>query len=194
MKVFIMRGPSSFGKSTYAARTWPGAAVCSADHFMYEGGVYRFAQEKLPEAHRLCMTKFVFHLTQGTDVIVVDNTNIRVEDIAPYYRLAETFGAEVRVVQMVANPFRTAGRNVHGVPPNRVLAMYRLMGPLPKEWAVDLVNGEEEVPCELPGLRELSSMAANAYPSTAQSPSPPERVTRALTRTEASGTSEPASS
>lgn len=86
-KVIIMRGQPGSGKSTYTAKHFPDALVCSADHFFMESGVcncgfasdplmtdhnpacdelkttYVFDKTKISEAHAHCLQRFVRFVT-----------------------------------------------------------------------------------------------------------------------------------
>ena len=94
-KVTLLRGISGAGKSTYAATNYPGAFVVSADSFFTFADGYKFNPTRLGEVHGLCLLNFLDAAQRGRNV-VVDNTNITVEEIAPYYALAEAYGREVR--------------------------------------------------------------------------------------------------
>jgi predicted kinase len=129
MRVVIMRGIPGSGKSTYTAKLG-GAYVVSADHFFMEGGIYKFDATKLQEAHGACMRNFVKIITTPDwsrgyyPVVVVDNTNITVLEVAPYAALALAYGHEVEVVTVSADPYVAAARNSHGVPEPKVLDMH----------------------------------------------------------------------
>jgi len=133
MPVTILRGVSGSGKSTYA-KSVPGV-VCSADDFFMVRGVYRFDPLRLGEAHAACLRKFVSLVTRRTSV-VVDNTNIRVLEMAPYVAVALAYGARVKIVTVICDPLVAASRNQHGVSGDAVLRQYsRLMEEeIPPQW------------------------------------------------------------
>lgn len=70
---------------------------------------YRFDPAKLPEAHAQCLKKFI-RTAQGNtggalgDVIIVDNTNSTVAEIAPYYAIAEAYGYDTRILRVRCRP------------------------------------------------------------------------------------------
>lgn len=143
MKVTIMRGSPGSGKSTYANSIK--GTVVSADQFFIDAtGVYNFDPRRLGEAHRWCMRRFIDLLAErACEHVVVDNTNINIEDIAPYVAVAEAFGAETTVVQVEpANQQVAAMRNIHGVPELKVMDMARRMKQvrLPTRWNVVIHN------------------------------------------------------
>ena len=146
--VIVMMGVSGSGKSTYLRENHPCYEVCSADHyFTDEEGQYVFDPRLLPEAHAACLRGFVDCLRMSTPRVAVDNTNCNLEDVAPYIRLAQAYGYDVRVVHMDVDPGQAAARNVHGVPLYGVLRqddrLYRTLRHWPwgKFPGVDVVDG-----------------------------------------------------
>lgn len=128
--VYILRGIPGSGKSTYAKTIAPESAViCSADDFFVgKDGVYRFDHSKISEAHKQCFRKFVQAVNEGTDPIVVDNTNCTNVEVAPYVTYAEAMDCCVTIVGITKTPpEECAARNVHGVPVATVMRMYRTL-------------------------------------------------------------------
>lgn len=122
-KVIILRGNVGTGKSSYLKNNFPDALVCSADHFFLNfEGVYKFNPNQLATAHKRCMRQFVkslydiYYGDSEVEVVAVDNTNITTLEWFPYYRIAEAFGFEVEIVQLVPKDIEICRRNVHGVP------------------------------------------------------------------------------
>lgn len=116
-RVIIMRGIPGSGKSTYVRNRFPGALVCSADHYFEQSGEYKFDASKLSEAHSACLRRFVRAVAHyGSLLVVVDNTNISAAEIAPYFQLAQAYGYEVTIYTVECQPAVAAKRNVHGVP------------------------------------------------------------------------------
>lgn len=94
MKVIMMSGVPGSGKSTLVARRWPGAVVFSADAYFMVDGEYRFDPSRIGEAHCGCLRSFTETLqVADVEVLVVDNTNLSVSEIAPYAALAQAYGA-----------------------------------------------------------------------------------------------------
>ncbi len=148
----ILRGIPGSGKSTYQREHFPDAFVVSSDHFFVKEGVYRFDHTKLGEAHRACFRACLEAVViSESPLIVVDNTNLRAVEVAPYVVLGEAFGYEVEVITLLTNPVIAAARNVHGVPEDSVLKMARRleMELLPLWWKQDVVT--EVPPSELGG-------------------------------------------
>lgn len=143
-KVTILRGVSGSGKSTYAATNYPGALVVSADSFFAFVDGYKFDPTKLSEAHGLCLRGFVDAAQRGRNV-VVDNTNITVEEIAPYYAIAEAYGREVEIVTFDVPISIAHARNIHNVPLAKVEGQhFRLWKAiLPPRWNHRVVRNSE---------------------------------------------------
>lgn len=137
LNVKIMRGVPGSGKSTWCRTNLVAPIVFSADdHFTSEDGVYRFDPAKLSEAHGNCLLSFVSWLEHKAKynhvngLCVIDNTNIRAVEIAPYYQLALAYGCDVEIVQINVDPQaieRIVSRNLHGVPAASVARMAESM-------------------------------------------------------------------
>lgn len=143
--VYIMRGIPGAGKTTWARENLPDAHILSADDYFVDGGVYRFDPSKLGAAHDHCfrscmllMSKFAaahLDLTDGPD-IVIDNTNIKAWEIAPYVALASAYGWQHQIVTIYADILKATDRNVHGVSRYRIMQMWGNMNreELPSHW------------------------------------------------------------
>lgn len=121
MKVTILRGGTGCGKSTWAKEQ--NAVIISADDFFIVDGEYKFDVEKLGAAHAACLRDFI-HLCEvplhdkdegGKDVIV-DNTNTRLSEFAPYAAIALAYSHEVKIVTFVYDPVAAWRRSTHGAP------------------------------------------------------------------------------
>lgn len=150
MNFLIMRGVPGAGKSTWVhseRRRVEGAGglltVVSADHYMRnDRGEYDFRPELLAACHNMCLrsaANLLYNNTQDDIAVVVDNTNVRLFEVAPYYRLAEAFGASVRIVWVHCDPDRAAARCVHGVPAGKIREVAQSFDPLPPWWTVQHV-------------------------------------------------------
>ncbi len=142
MKVFIMRGLPGSGKSTWIKNyiaAWCNSLryqiVSADDYFLDNEGIYRFNSELLPLAHDYCLSSYITSLHQmKVAVIFVDCTNIRMYELAPYYRVAEALGVDVEIVHMMVDPYVAVARNIHGVPEEVVDRMARSFEPIPPWW------------------------------------------------------------
>lgn len=148
MQVIIMRGIPGSGKSTWVNKFYPEARVFSTDKkFLSNTGKYEFDVTKLAQYHNETFREYVNfvvanHHADGSLTVIVDNTNLRVWEIAPYYRVAEAFGCYVSINHMYCPVRVAAGRGVHEVPYDKVAQMYNAIEPLPAFWNVSYSDGE----------------------------------------------------
>jgi predicted kinase len=143
MKIKIMRGVSGSGKSTWAKQFAREALdrkefplICSADEYFMIYGNYQFDPTKLGEAHKYCLLKFMQAIKDKMNPIIVDNTNINIEDVAPYIAIGEAHNYDVEIVQIDVDYKLAAARNIHSVPDKSVKNMYERLRriQLPKRW------------------------------------------------------------
>jgi predicted kinase len=141
--VVILSGVSGSGKSTYAEKLLndtQGIKV-SADHYFMVGGEYHFDPIKLGEAHADCFRRFITYMQVADPwpCVVVDNTNLSSEEIAPYYLAAQAFGyhPSILTIRVEGSQLgKLASCNVHGVPLGSLRAQFRklLQRHLPPWW------------------------------------------------------------
>lgn len=149
MKVIVLCGASGSGKSTWAKENYPQGAVFSADHYFEnkakeEKKTYKevFNPAELSKAHQSCLYHFTEQLVKKyVDVLVVDNTNTTILEIAPYASLALAYGCELEIIifqTSSAQLIKLAHRNLHGVTPATLMSqMERLektIYQMPKWW------------------------------------------------------------
>lgn len=123
LTITIMRGLPGGGKSFHSERIASElqAGIHSADSFpgLYgdddENGRPTFNVSLLGSAHGFCFRGAIEGLQNGQSVIV-DNTNLSVDEIAPYILLAQAYGAEPKILTVTTDPETAYGRNSHGVP------------------------------------------------------------------------------
>ena len=94
--VFILRGPQGVGKTTLArqigfecSQMQVSCKVCSADDWFYIDGKYKWKSEEVPMAHEFCEGAFSRAMLREYEVIVIDNTNLRLEHCQWYEAMAE---------------------------------------------------------------------------------------------------------
>lgn len=138
-KLLIMRGPSGAGKDYWISHNAPNAKIISTDNYFMVNGEYKFDITRLAEYHNYTLRDCVAHLQIGTPFIVINNTNTRVFEIAPYYRLGEAFGYEVEIVWIIAHPDKCKAHTQHNVPPQNIDKMFFQAEPLPDWWNVTVV-------------------------------------------------------
>lgn len=136
MHIIIMSGTSGSGKNTYIQKHYPTAAVVSADDFFEKSGVYVFDYNKLSEAHGECFLIFLTLLFNKNELIVVNNTNTSVIEMAPYVAAANAFKASLELITLIKDPVLCAERNVHGVPLKSIQNMlFKIKSrTIPKNW------------------------------------------------------------
>jgi predicted kinase len=144
MQVIIMRGLPGSGKTTWVNKWYKEARVFSTDHKFMVGSMYCFDRNKLAEYHNETLSDYTWFMTDKTrskwdGTVVVDNTNLKVWEIAPYYRIAEALDASVSITYMHCSPFVAAQRCVHEVPHEVVVSMWKGIEPLPQHWNVSVV-------------------------------------------------------
>jgi predicted kinase len=129
VRVTIYCGVPGSGKTTMAKRCHPYAALLAADDlFTKPDGSWEFDPSKLGEAHAACLRRFIgLASTRSAGEVVVHNTNSSIAELAPYAAVALAYGCELDIVTLVCDPAVAAARNVHGVPPERVLAMHEAL-------------------------------------------------------------------
>jgi predicted kinase len=158
MEILIMCGPPGSGKSSYTQKLRDEGkqiSVCSADLFFAKTGEYKFDVTKLGEAHKECFKEYLDKcydwsvtgdicqfLEVGCQYLVVDNTNLNMQDITPYTMVAKAYDLPFKIVKFDIDPEVCASRNVHGVPRAKVIEMAERGKRLrfPKDWPVEIVS------------------------------------------------------
>ena len=141
MQVIIMSGVPGSGKSTFT-KGLEKPVICSADNYFMKNGEYQFDVSKLAQAHGECLRVFTHALLEKSELVVVDNTNTTVLEIAPYYALAAAYGYHVKLVTVNCEPETAFARNVHGVPLQGIKAMHKRLGErwFPPFWKMEFVE------------------------------------------------------
>ena len=106
MRLILVRGVPGSGKSTFAAKIFPGTFHVENDMFHVKDGEYRFDFNRQKDAVLWCMDMCETALRNGMDV-VVSNTFTKRRYIMAYVKLAAKYGADVSVYRMTGS-FKTA--------------------------------------------------------------------------------------
>ncbi|CAF2510651.1 unnamed protein product [Rotaria sp. Silwood2] len=137
--MFLMRGLPGSGKSTIVTilkRIYSkSVVVCSADNYFIDSqGNYNFNRDKISDAHLSCQRHTEDACKNNILAVIVDNTNIRVDECKPYFQKATNYGYVVIVVEPRTSWKRDANilidRNAHGVPIDIIEARLRAYHPL----------------------------------------------------------------
>lgn len=167
MQIIIMRGVQGSGKTTKAEKLLirfyeeverlnirrAVGEIFSTDDFFMVDGKYQFDPAKLPEAHAENLRNYTDAVILGhglrTDtqegLLIVDNTNLTINEIAPYYQLAEAYGHQVKIITVRADPEICIARNIHGVPEKTIRACHARMLQhdqlMPPWWKHEVIGG-----------------------------------------------------
>jgi predicted kinase len=115
MRLVVLMAVSGAGKDHFAEHHMPKATtLASADD--YFGKPYKFDPTKLGEAHGACFRKVIEALQRREELVVVNNTNTTLVEIAPYMVAAQAYGYEANIISLQIDPKIAAARNTHGTP------------------------------------------------------------------------------
>lgn len=127
-QIKILRALPGSGKSTLVKLLEVAAVAAnqffrvfsSDDYFIDASGAYCFDPAKLPLSHASCKRQFLECLREyaldPTAMLVVDNTNLSVAEVAFYYEAAVAYGAEPEIIDITGVKLEDCVlRNVHGV-------------------------------------------------------------------------------
>jgi len=153
MTVKIMRGVPGSGKSFRAKeilKDWlegegserhKGVILSADQYFIKYEGQYKFKPSEIGEAHQDCFRRFSARLggiNKADTLIIIDNTNTRLWECAPYVLAAETEGHDVELIS-IRPKFRDDlmamwERNTHGVDWPLQVAMNERFELAPPHW------------------------------------------------------------
>lgn len=122
-KVIILRGISGSGK-TWHARHFRQLAIdkglqaiiISTDDFWMVNGEYQFDVTRLGDTHADSCKRFIQACDDNFDLIIVDNTNIKVWELAPYRLIAFAYKYEVKFYRIECTKQVAIKRCTHSVP------------------------------------------------------------------------------
>jgi len=119
-RLILMRGLPGSGKST-KAKAIPHARVMSTDdYWIRPDGKYDWNAKLIFDAHRWNQRRVEESMQFWYPTIVVDNTNIRIAHMLPYYDLAREYSYEVDLMwsdtSWAWDPEECMKRCTHNVP------------------------------------------------------------------------------
>ena len=129
MKLILYRGYPGSGKTTTAAKMFPGLVKFENDQYFMRDGRYCRSKEDLPKAIAWCSNMVDNALSPGMDVVVC-NTFTQKRFIQAYERMAKIYEADFIV-------YRCTGKfqNVHGLTDEMVAGFEKRM----EEWPGEIV-------------------------------------------------------
>lgn len=100
--------------------------IFSSDNYFMVDGEYKFNGKLLSEAHNDCLRSFTKTVTtwEHPSLLIVDNTNCSLVEVAPYAALAISEGHELKIITLIDGAADCAARNVHKVPTKNVLKQW----------------------------------------------------------------------
>jgi len=132
-QVIVMSGIPGSGKSTLAremqqvlSKTQDDCLIVSADSFFMKEGTYVYDRTRLGAAHASCFADYLHALQERTPVVIVDNTNLKPTDIAPYMLAAAAMGYQSVIIEVHCDPKIAVSRNLHGADRAAVKGMLKL--------------------------------------------------------------------
>ncbi len=128
----LIRGLPGSGKSTLAKNNFSSRLHFEADdYFLDELGNYNFDKNKLYKAHKECLKKTTYALTNGIDV-VVSNTFTTIKELNPYYNLRLFIhNLHIEIWECGAN-----FGSIHNVPEKTLTKMQNRWEEIPDDWDV----------------------------------------------------------
>lgn len=139
--IIILRGIPGSGKSTLARHLEflydKPATICSADNYFYYGKDhtpenYKHSIDKLYDAHKYCQNIFNKAVESKQELIVVDNTNIKIKDYKYYVVTGINSGYEVISHAITGmSPEESFEINIHNTPLSVCYRLYEKFGPCP---------------------------------------------------------------
>lgn len=122
-ELVLLRGLPSSGKSTLAKILVGDKDYCHKEADMYfidNKGEYKFDVSKIKDAHAWCQEEVDCLLRLEHSPVVVSNTFTQEWEMSAYNELAQKYGYRVHSI-IVEN--RHGGKNIHGVPDNKLEIM-----------------------------------------------------------------------
>lgn len=145
-RCIVLVGVSGSGKSTYARKlvylNEGQGIILSTDDFFMEDGKYCFDPAKLGLAHSQNLFRFIECCRNEYPLVICDNTNTRMAELAPYVAVAEAYGYSTEIHILQRDLDMAIIQNKHGVPRNTIIAMQERINSLelPPWWKSTIVS------------------------------------------------------
>ncbi|XP_029644098.1 uncharacterized protein LOC115218429 isoform X2 [Octopus sinensis] len=134
--IILMRGCPGSGKSTLAKKLLEclpknktAAILSTDDYFKDNRNNYCFYVERLSDAHAWNQQRALNAMKEGTDLVIIDNTNLTLWEMEPYANYAKENGYFLEIVEPnTAWKFKArklAARNTHGVGYEKIVDMLK---------------------------------------------------------------------
>jgi DNA polymerase III delta prime subunit len=140
--LYLFRGLPGSGKSTAVQALIDRlynenkiyCVICSADFFWYNDGKYDFRAELREYAHQWCQGEAYYSMFRNKPVVIVDNCNMTVEEMFPYFKAAGALGYKVVLMESDTawryNVEECAKRTLHKVSLEQIQRMANKWQPL----------------------------------------------------------------
>lgn len=127
MKLILFRGVPGSGKTTTAAKMFPGILKVENDQYFMRDGRYCWSKEELPKAIAWCSNMVSDALSHGMDICVC-NTFTKKRFIQHYEQIADVYNADFIVYRCMGH-----FQNVHGLTDSMVSGFEKNMEDWPGE-------------------------------------------------------------
>lgn len=114
--------------------------IYSADSFFMVEGQYKFSPSKLSEAHSSCLRGALEAMRDTHDVdsveriIIIDNTNTSIAEVAPYAAAALAYNHELKVITLIGDISTCIERHTHGAPEKNIIMQHENLRRSLVEW------------------------------------------------------------
>uniref|UniRef100_A0A7S3NIG7 Uncharacterized protein n=2 Tax=Aureoumbra lagunensis TaxID=44058 RepID=A0A7S3NIG7_9STRA len=151
--MLICRGCPGSGKTFFAQQVkqriqqFATCQVCSADYYFERRG--QFDATNLAHAHAECKNSVRTALLSKTRIVIIDNTNCTLNEVATYLDLAASLNSCIHIAfvefecDSLAQARRFALRSVHKAPADSAWRRWDVI-PIQKEWTYLVVNTQME--------------------------------------------------
>jgi len=142
-KARVYCGLPGSGKSTLAHQV-KGFTVIETDDFWYEEGYYNYKTERASEAHGWNLKRWIDLCQAGFPRIACANTNITIQEIAPYAAIAAAYGYDVEIIRVEISLETSKARNTHAVPEDILEYMHGEFNKTkyPEWWSITIIDNE----------------------------------------------------